>query len=58
MQALQTSKLKAPKVDSQANVITVQESTVQACIRLAQSLEYLHTKRELRPPKKHGLIPL
>lgn len=25
---------------------------------LAQSLEYLHTKRELRPPKKHGLIPL
>ncbi len=25
---------------------------------LAQSLEILHTKRELRPPKKHGLIPL
>ena len=25
---------------------------------LAQSLEYLHTKRELRPAKKHGLIPL
>ncbi|HEY3384648.1 MAG TPA: carboxyl transferase domain-containing protein [Vicinamibacterales bacterium] len=25
---------------------------------LAQSLESLHTKRELRPPKKHGLIPL
>jgi methylmalonyl-CoA carboxyltransferase large subunit len=25
---------------------------------LAQSLEYLHTKREIRPPKKHGLIPL
>lgn len=25
---------------------------------LAQSLEYLLTKRELRPPKKHGLIPL
>jgi methylmalonyl-CoA carboxyltransferase large subunit len=25
---------------------------------LAQALEYLHTKRELRPPKKHGLIPL
>ncbi len=25
---------------------------------LAQSLEYLQTKRELRPPKKHGLIPL
>ena len=25
---------------------------------LAQSLEYLNTKRELRPPKKHGLIPL
>jgi methylmalonyl-CoA carboxyltransferase 12S subunit len=25
---------------------------------LAQSLEYLHTKRELRPSKKHGLIPL
>jgi methylmalonyl-CoA carboxyltransferase 12S subunit len=25
---------------------------------LAQSLEALHTKRELRPPKKHGLIPL
>jgi exopolyphosphatase/guanosine-5'-triphosphate,3'-diphosphate pyrophosphatase len=40
MQALQTSKLKAPKVDSQANIITMQESTVQACIRLAQSLEY------------------
>jgi methylmalonyl-CoA carboxyltransferase large subunit len=26
--------------------------------RLAQALEYLHTKRELRPQKKHGLIPL
>jgi methylmalonyl-CoA carboxyltransferase large subunit len=25
---------------------------------LARSLEYLQTKRELRPPKKHGLIPL
>jgi len=25
---------------------------------LAQALEGLHTKREFRPPKKHGLIPL
>jgi methylmalonyl-CoA carboxyltransferase large subunit len=25
---------------------------------LALALEALHTKRELRPPKKHGLIPL
>jgi methylmalonyl-CoA carboxyltransferase large subunit len=25
---------------------------------IAQSLEYLHTKRELRPSKKHGLMPL
>ena len=25
---------------------------------LAQALQALHTKRELRPPKKHGLIPL
>jgi methylmalonyl-CoA carboxyltransferase large subunit len=25
---------------------------------LAQSLEYLHPKRDYRPPKKHGLIPL
>ena len=25
---------------------------------VAQVLEYLHTKRELRPPKKHGLMPL
>jgi methylmalonyl-CoA carboxyltransferase large subunit len=25
---------------------------------LAMALESLHTKRELRPPKKHGLIPL
>src|SRR5208337_102815 len=25
---------------------------------VAQVMEYLHTKRELRPPKKHGLIPL
>jgi methylmalonyl-CoA carboxyltransferase large subunit len=25
---------------------------------IAQSLEYLHAKRELRPAKKHGLIPL
>jgi methylmalonyl-CoA carboxyltransferase large subunit len=25
---------------------------------IAQSLEFLHTKRELRPAKKHGLIPL
>lgn len=27
-------------------------------IYLAQALESLHAKRELRPPKKHGLIPL
>jgi len=27
-------------------------------MRLAQALEYLETKREHRPPKKHGLIPL
>jgi methylmalonyl-CoA carboxyltransferase large subunit len=26
--------------------------------RLAQALEYLHAKRDYRPPKKHGLIPL
>jgi methylmalonyl-CoA carboxyltransferase 12S subunit len=25
---------------------------------IARAIEYLHTKRELRPPKKHGLIPL
>jgi methylmalonyl-CoA carboxyltransferase large subunit len=25
---------------------------------VAQALEYLQTKRELRPAKKHGLIPL
>ncbi|MGE3819415.1 MAG: acyl-CoA carboxylase subunit beta [Isosphaeraceae bacterium] len=25
---------------------------------LAQALEYLQTKRDVRPPKKHGLIPL
>jgi methylmalonyl-CoA carboxyltransferase 12S subunit len=25
---------------------------------LAQALQALHTKREIRPPKKHGLIPL
>jgi methylmalonyl-CoA carboxyltransferase large subunit len=25
---------------------------------VAQALEFLGTKRELRPPKKHGLIPL
>jgi methylmalonyl-CoA carboxyltransferase large subunit len=25
---------------------------------IAQVLEYLHTKRELRPAKKHGLMPL
>ena len=25
---------------------------------LIRALEALHTKRELRPPKKHGLIPL
>jgi methylmalonyl-CoA carboxyltransferase large subunit len=26
--------------------------------RVAQALEYLHAKREVRPQKKHGLIPL
>jgi methylmalonyl-CoA carboxyltransferase large subunit len=26
--------------------------------QIAQALEFLSTKRELRPPKKHGLIPL
>ncbi len=25
---------------------------------IAKAMEYLHTKRELRPPKKHGLMPL
>jgi methylmalonyl-CoA carboxyltransferase large subunit len=25
---------------------------------LAQALEAMHTKREARPPKRHGLIPL
>jgi methylmalonyl-CoA carboxyltransferase large subunit len=25
---------------------------------ISQALEYLHTKRELRPGKKHGLMPL
>jgi methylmalonyl-CoA carboxyltransferase large subunit len=25
---------------------------------ISQALEYLQTKRELRPQKKHGLIPL
>ena len=25
---------------------------------ISQALEYLQTKRELRPTKKHGLIPL
>jgi methylmalonyl-CoA carboxyltransferase large subunit len=25
---------------------------------VSQALEYLQTKRELRPPKKHGLMPL
>jgi methylmalonyl-CoA carboxyltransferase large subunit len=25
---------------------------------VARALEYLNTKRELRPAKKHGLIPL
>jgi methylmalonyl-CoA carboxyltransferase large subunit len=25
---------------------------------LADALQSLHSKRELRPPKKHGLIPL
>ena len=25
---------------------------------IARALEYLHTKRELRPSKKHGLVPL
>jgi len=25
---------------------------------VAQALEYLRTKRELRPQKKHGLMPL
>ena len=27
-------------------------------VYLAMALEALHAKRELRPPKKHGLIPL
>ena len=27
-------------------------------VQVAQALEALHTKREFRPPKKHGLIPL
>jgi len=30
----------------------------QTRLYLAQALEGLHTKREFRPPKKHGLIPL
>jgi methylmalonyl-CoA carboxyltransferase large subunit len=30
----------------------------QTRIQLARALESLHAKRELRPQKKHGLIPL
>ena len=30
----------------------------QTRVYLARALEALHAKRELRPPKKHGLIPL
>jgi methylmalonyl-CoA carboxyltransferase 12S subunit len=34
----------------------IEPSQTRRC--LAQALEALHTKREFRPPKKHGLIPL
>lgn len=34
----------------------IEPSETRKC--LATALESLHTKRELRPPKKHGLIPL
>ncbi len=34
----------------------IEPSTTRTCV--AQALEALHAKRELRPPKKHGLIPL
>jgi methylmalonyl-CoA carboxyltransferase large subunit len=34
----------------------IEPSETRKC--LAQALESLHTKRELRPQKKHGLIPL
>jgi methylmalonyl-CoA carboxyltransferase large subunit len=34
----------------------IEPSDTRRCI--AQSLEYLRTKRELRPGKKHGLMPL
>jgi methylmalonyl-CoA carboxyltransferase large subunit len=34
----------------------IEPSETRKC--LAMALESLHTKRELRPPKKHGLIPL
>ena len=37
---------------------TTSSSPAETRRYLAQSLESLHTKRELRPPKKHGLIPL
>jgi methylmalonyl-CoA carboxyltransferase large subunit len=34
----------------------IEPAETRKCLALA--LESLHAKRELRPPKKHGLIPL
>jgi len=34
----------------------IEPAETRKCV--AQALEYFHTKRELRPNKKHGLIPL
>lgn len=34
----------------------IEPADTRKCV--AQTLEYLHTKRELRPNKKHGLMPL
>ncbi len=36
--------------------VVIEPAETRGCI--AQTLEYLQTKRELRPGKKHGLIPL
>ena len=43
---------------SGAATVTLMPAAFAPRRHVARALEYLGTKRELRPPKKHGLMPL
>jgi methylmalonyl-CoA carboxyltransferase large subunit len=52
------TKFASPYVAAERRLVDdiIEPSETRRCV--AQALEYAHAKRDYRPPKKHGLIPL